>query len=246
MLLFAPRPPYGPIRGDPDVRVAPSGRESPALRRQRASVYDRNWWRVGRCNGFRLFGYRLHFEPHDLQCHRSYLYRCWHRGYWHRCNAWLMENLAQLKVNVKAAGTPDGIVSNIRAAIARGLPELVPSLIAHDGHMVIVGSGPSMPGSSTRPVVPASVRKSPEFAGGRGVASSWPVPLTPRRTGSKRVTFKVFAGAESCTGSPRWRAGLALCAGRTCLTAPSADTPRASHQKEQGSPVSSASRFVLG
>jgi uncharacterized Rossmann fold enzyme len=56
-----------------------------------------------------------------------------------------MENLAQLKVNVKAAGTPDGIVSNIRSAIARGLPELVPSLIAHDGHMVVVGSGPSMP-----------------------------------------------------------------------------------------------------
>lgn len=50
-----------------------------------------------------------------------------------------------LALNVKPAGTPEGIRANVHAALARSLPELSPSLIAHDGTMVLVGSGPSMP-----------------------------------------------------------------------------------------------------
>lgn len=40
--------------------------------------------------------------------------------------------------------TDDQIVSNIRSALARKLPELQPSPVPHDGTFVIVGSGPSL------------------------------------------------------------------------------------------------------
>ncbi len=46
-------------------------------------------------------------------------------------------------------GTQFGVAGQhlpaIRAAMARGLPEFVPALVAHDGTMVIAGSGPSLP-----------------------------------------------------------------------------------------------------
>lgn len=44
-----------------------------------------------------------------------------------------------------SAGTPEDNAANIRKAIARGLPEFTPAHCAHDGNMVIVGSGPSLP-----------------------------------------------------------------------------------------------------
>lgn len=50
-----------------------------------------------------------------------------------------------LALQVKPAGTPDGIRANVHAALARNLPELSPALVAHDGTMVCVGSGPSLP-----------------------------------------------------------------------------------------------------
>lgn len=50
-----------------------------------------------------------------------------------------------LKIQVKPAGTPEGIRANVQAALARNLPEMSPGLVVHDGTMVIVGSGPSMP-----------------------------------------------------------------------------------------------------
>ena len=50
-----------------------------------------------------------------------------------------------LKIQVKPAGTIDGIRANVQAALARNLPELSPGIVTHDGTMVIVGSGPSMP-----------------------------------------------------------------------------------------------------
>jgi uncharacterized Rossmann fold enzyme len=50
-----------------------------------------------------------------------------------------------LALHVKPAGTPEGIRANVQAALARNLPELTPALVAHDGTMVLVGSGPSMP-----------------------------------------------------------------------------------------------------
>lgn len=50
-----------------------------------------------------------------------------------------------LALQVQPVGTVDGIRANVQAALARNLPELVPGLVAHDGTMVCVGSGPSMP-----------------------------------------------------------------------------------------------------
>jgi len=51
-----------------------------------------------------------------------------------------------LALQVKPVGTVEGIRANVQAALARHLPELVPALVRHDGTMVCVGSGPSMPG----------------------------------------------------------------------------------------------------
>lgn len=51
-----------------------------------------------------------------------------------------------LAIQVKPAGTTEGIRANVQAALARALPELVPGLVGHDGTMVCVGSGPSLPG----------------------------------------------------------------------------------------------------
>lgn len=50
-----------------------------------------------------------------------------------------------LAVSVRAVGSADELTSNIRSALARHLPEVTPALCAHDGTLVIVGSGPSLP-----------------------------------------------------------------------------------------------------
>jgi uncharacterized Rossmann fold enzyme len=50
-----------------------------------------------------------------------------------------------LQLHVKPAGTVEGIRANVQAALARNLPEMAPGIVAHDGTMVVVGSGPSMP-----------------------------------------------------------------------------------------------------
>jgi hypothetical protein len=50
-----------------------------------------------------------------------------------------------LTLNVQVAGTSEEIRANIESALARHLPELVPALVSHDGRLVCVGSGPSMP-----------------------------------------------------------------------------------------------------
>jgi len=51
----------------------------------------------------------------------------------------------KLEISVQAAGTPDENSEYIRSALARGLPELQPAPARHDGTLVLVGSGPSMP-----------------------------------------------------------------------------------------------------
>lgn len=50
-----------------------------------------------------------------------------------------------LAVPVKAYGTDEELASNIRSALDRNLRELSPSLVSHDGTLVIAGSGPSLP-----------------------------------------------------------------------------------------------------
>ncbi len=53
--------------------------------------------------------------------------------------------LQPLKLDVSQFGVAGQHQPAIRAALARGLPEFAPALVAHDGTMVIAGSGPSLP-----------------------------------------------------------------------------------------------------
>jgi uncharacterized Rossmann fold enzyme len=50
-----------------------------------------------------------------------------------------------LEITVQAAGSEEELCSNIRSALARGLPEFQYSPVIHDGTFVCVGSGWSMP-----------------------------------------------------------------------------------------------------
>lgn len=68
-----------------------------------------------------------------------------------------------LNIHVKPAGTTEGIRANVQAALARNLPELSPGIVGHDGTMVIVGSGPSMP-SFVEDIRQERGRKRPIFA----------------------------------------------------------------------------------
>lgn len=49
-----------------------------------------------------------------------------------------------LDVDVAQFHVPGGVVRHIEANCARGLPELHPGLASHDGHLVVVGSSPSL------------------------------------------------------------------------------------------------------
>jgi hypothetical protein len=50
-----------------------------------------------------------------------------------------------LRIDVNCYGTAESNGGNIQSALMRSLPELTPALCAHDGHLVIAGSGPSLP-----------------------------------------------------------------------------------------------------
>lgn len=60
-----------------------------------------------------------------------------------RVNVKGAEQFAPFSANVIAAGDPDTLAANIRYAVLKGNPELQPAP-KHDGHMVIVGSSPSV------------------------------------------------------------------------------------------------------
>lgn len=53
--------------------------------------------------------------------------------------------LQPLRIKIDQAGSQDELAANIRAALARKLPEVTPGLCVHDGTGIIVGSGPSLP-----------------------------------------------------------------------------------------------------
>lgn len=53
--------------------------------------------------------------------------------------------MQKLELSVQAAGTAEELQSNIRSALARGLPELAVAPTSHDGTLVCVASGWSMP-----------------------------------------------------------------------------------------------------
>ena len=56
-----------------------------------------------------------------------------------------MRLLSLGSLKVQQAGSADTNAENIRSALARDLPELVPAVCSHDGAFVIVASGPSLP-----------------------------------------------------------------------------------------------------
>lgn len=95
--------------------------------------------------------------------------------------------MQKLELTVHAAGEPEELCSNIRSALARGLPELAPAPAAHDGTFVAVASGWSMPSyideikahkRQGRPIV--AVKAAHDFLCKNGVKPDLWVNLDPR------------------------------------------------------------------
>lgn len=92
-----------------------------------------------------------------------------------------------LEITVQAAGTEEELCSNIRSALARNLPELTLAPIKHDGNMVLVASGWSMPDyideikahrKAGRPIV--SIKATHDFLVENGVEPDLWINLDPR------------------------------------------------------------------
>lgn len=95
--------------------------------------------------------------------------------------------MQQLEIAVRAAGTEEEICSNIHSALARNLPELTLAPITHDGNMVLVASGWSMPDyideikahrKAGRPIV--SIKGTHDFLVENGVTPDLWINLDPR------------------------------------------------------------------
>jgi len=116
-----------------------------------------------------------------------------------------------LEIAVIAAGTEEELCSNIRSALARGLPELTLAPIKHDGNIVLVASGWSMPDyideirahrRAGRPIV--AVKAAHDFLVENGVNPDMWVNLDPRdRTnGIQRLNdHTVYMPASRCPPS---------------------------------------------
>jgi hypothetical protein len=116
-----------------------------------------------------------------------------------------------LEITVQAAGTDEELCSNIRSAIARGLPELTLAPIKHDGNIVLVASGWSMPDyideikahrRAGRPIV--AVKAAHDFLVENGVNPDLWINLDPRdRTnGIQRLNdHTVYMPASRCPPS---------------------------------------------
>lgn len=116
-----------------------------------------------------------------------------------------------LEITVQAAGTAEELCSNIRSALSRGLPELTLAPIKHDGNIVLVASGWSMPDyideikahrRAGRPIV--AVKAAHDFLVENGVNPDMWVNLDPRdRTnGIQRLNdHTVYMPASRCPPS---------------------------------------------
>jgi hypothetical protein len=116
-----------------------------------------------------------------------------------------------LEITVQAAGTAEELCSNIRSALGRGLPELTLAPIKHDGNIVLVASGWSMPDyideikahrRAGRPIV--AVKAAHDFLVENGVYPDMWVNLDPRdRTnGIQRLNdHTVYMPASRCPPS---------------------------------------------
>jgi hypothetical protein len=92
-----------------------------------------------------------------------------------------------LEITVQAAGTAMELCSNICSALGRGLPELTPTPIKHDGTFVCVASGWSMPDfveeirahrRAGRPIV--AIKAAHDFLCENGIEPDMWVNLDPR------------------------------------------------------------------
>jgi hypothetical protein len=116
-----------------------------------------------------------------------------------------------LEITVQPAGTPEELGSNIRSALDRGLPELALAPIKHDGTMVLVASGWSMPSfidqirahrKAGRPIV--AIKAAHDFLVENGVHPDLWVNLDPRdRTnGIQRLSdHTVYMPSSRCPPS---------------------------------------------
>jgi len=95
--------------------------------------------------------------------------------------------MKKLELTVQAAGTEEELCSNIRSALARGLPEFTPAPASHDGTFVCVASGWSMPDyideikserRKGRPIV--AVKAAHDFLCKNGIEPDLWINLDPR------------------------------------------------------------------
>ena len=113
-----------------------------------------------------------------------------------------------LEITVQAAGTAEELCSNIRSALSRGLPELTLAPIKHDGNIVLVASGWSMPDyideikahrRAGRPIV--AIKAAHDFLVENGVEPDLWVNLDPRdrTSGIQRLNdHTVYMPASRC------------------------------------------------
>jgi hypothetical protein len=116
-----------------------------------------------------------------------------------------------LEITVIAAGEKEELCSNIRSALDRGLPELTLAPIKHDGNMVLVASGWSMPDyiddikahrRAGQPIV--AVKAAHDFLVENGVEPDLWVNLDPRDrvSGIQRLNdHTVYMPASRCPPS---------------------------------------------
>ena len=116
-----------------------------------------------------------------------------------------------LEITVITAGTDEELCSNIRSALSRGLPELTLAPIKHDGHMVLVASGWSMPDfideikahrQAGRPIV--AIKAAHDFLVENGVEPDLWINLDPRdrTSGIQRLNDRtVYMPASRCPPS---------------------------------------------
>ena len=114
-----------------------------------------------------------------------------------------------LEITVQAVGTAEELCSNIRSALARGLPELALTPIKHDGNMVLVASGWSMPQyideikahrRAGRPIV--AIKATHDFLAEHGVNPDLWINLDPRdrTSGIKRLNdHTVYMPSSRCS-----------------------------------------------
>lgn len=116
-----------------------------------------------------------------------------------------------LEITVQAAGTEEELCSNIRSALARGLPELTLAPTKHDGNMVLVASGWSMPDfideikahrKAGKPIV--AIKAAHDFLCENGVQPDLWINLDPRdRTSGIKLLndHTIYMPASRCPPS---------------------------------------------